>query len=198
MIYETKKMLVVLVLCCGFAGLCRAEEPVGEFNFDDKSQLKRWYSIRKAEVDGKVKFLGQGQEPIFISFLESDGAAGSKGCLKVNIHGLDKLTSLVSWYTGAAIIFKKPIPKGRILVTFMAKSISGAKILSVTRGHGGSSQEIVSITNEWKKYSVVVNSKIAVSYLMFTLVEPTRKVAAGEFLLDNISVKSAEVDQAAK
>ena len=181
-----------------YAGEYHAGKSQGEWNFDNRSQLKLWSSIRRAKVNGKIKFLGQRQKPTFISFLESDGAAGSKGCLKVNIHGLDKLTSLVSWYTGAAIIFKKPIPKGRILVTFMAKSISGAKILSVTRGHGGSSQEIVSLTNEWKKYSVVVNSKIAVSYLMFTLVEPTRKVAAGEFLLDNISVKSSDADQTAK
>lgn len=195
MIYKIKKILTALIILCGFSAIISANELEVGFDFEKINDYKKCRSIRKVKINEKIKLLAQTKKPIFISYLESEGADESKGCLKINISDLDKVASLSSWNIGVGLDLKKSFPKGKVAVTFMAKSISGSKKISITRAFGGGSKETVLLTDKWQKYSVELKNKIPMAMVIFTTLGPNNKAAVGEFLLDNISIKAVKTEK---
>ncbi len=77
-----------------------------------------------------------------------------------------------SQHAGAIYALSKKAPaKQPVAVTFKARSLSGAKFLSVLRTWGGAKPwNSIPITKEWKTYRVVLTSKFEIETITFSLV----------------------------
>lgn len=151
--------------------------------------------MRTSVVDGKT-VKNPDKEANFIGYVADDGAAGTKGCLKVAIKITDNLFKYPT-HVGVFPVLSSTI-KGskespaRVKVSFYAKSLEPTPgCLHIGREIGGSNRRILALTAEWQKFEVELTSEFSVNHILFT---PTNKkgneVVADAVLLDEVSIEA--------
>lgn len=164
-IRRTYQMLLSLLIL-GLAG-CMSHSGPG----NDVVRAIHWTARKPVLADGKIA--DWERAPEFLTWREAtidkDGFLGQ--VLTVNLTG-PFADGAWSQHAGALMILSKEIPKGQpFTVSFKARSISGPKNLTVLRSWGGATPwETISITDEWKEYSVELTSTFPTDTLSFSLV----------------------------
>jgi RHS repeat-associated protein len=124
------------------------------------------------------------------------GAGGSQGALRVVVpaaYPADGYPSpMVPYYAGAMVPLKEELPAGSwIRVAFDGRRVSGSPHVSVHRPFGGSLYGSgVTLTDDWQPHVLLLRLDAPTSSLIFNLHQLGLQYtpAAGEFLLDNLSV----------
>jgi len=126
----------------------------------------------------------------------------SKGALQVTFEGLQKPENQ-SHHTGARAEMNTRLEKNKTyLVTFDARSVSGADVVKISRQWGGSKTDTggAKLSDDWSSHTVRIELAHPTNRLLFSLTTGKPKpgihrVADGVFLLDNITVTETEDQQ---
>ncbi len=141
---------------------------------------------QKLDAKGYVK------APEMISLETKDLPEKAAGALRLTINRLEGF-NYPSHAAGAMCPLSEHIPADRnAAISFWAKSLSGANVLSIFRGGGGGSAT-VALDSGWKKYDIAFNAKDhPVNALVFGLISKDapgiQQLADGECLLTGIKV----------
>ena len=129
----------------------------------------------------------------------------STGALQVTFEGRETPDNQ-SHHTGARAELNTRLEKGKTyLVTFDARSVSGADVVKVARQWGGSKTETggAKLSEDWASHTVRIELAHPTNQLIFSLTSGKPKpgihrVADGVFLLDNITVTETEESRRAQ
>lgn len=183
------QLLVVAHLLC--AGIAHAQ-----FNFilngDFDKTIEPWFG-QTLEVKGDIEKL-VGVTGMLVRETK-DTPDKSAGALKVTIKN-DPSHRSRSHNSGAICKLTGVIPADKtVRVTFFAKSLSGARVLSVHRLWGGGADTAL-IGEKWERLELTVRSSFDTDGFVFSLVPETsagiQELVDGAFLLDNVSVVELE------
>lgn len=180
--------LIGCVMILGRVVPLRAQEENLAKNGAFEEGIETWIPLASQQAE---------KPPVSLAWETKDPAGKSKGALRVVIRDLG-LPEGQFWSinTGAVCPLTKYVLKGTELkVSFDAKAITGSFFLRVTRAWGGASSEAVEISENWKKYEVIVSTDHETPALLFTLVpgatpnpQNVQSCMEGEFLLDNVEI----------
>ncbi|MCX6972614.1 MAG: hypothetical protein NTV93_21025 [Verrucomicrobia bacterium] len=130
----------------------------------------------------------------FISHVATDGAGGSKGCIKITTK-LEEGGGKTPHNTGGWALIEKvpgsPETPCHLKVLFYAKSGDGTTgYLYVGRVNGGGNKHILPISSEWQKFEVEISAPYPTSGIIFCPTDKKGKDAIdGEVLLDEVTVE---------
>ena len=161
-------------------------------NGDFSGGIAGW-SVSKLRHDDKET--RPEKAPDMVAFNDTDGVGRPKGCLRVRLRNVGQ--GYCSWETGAVASFNRSALKGAELkVSFHARSVSGARRLSLRRLMGGGGMEPVTLSEQWQRYEGGWRLGYDTPFIVFALLPPEhvvkQYVQQGEFLLDNVSVEVIE------
>jgi len=157
-------------------------------NGDFEKTIAPWYG-QKLEIKGDLENVVGAPE--LLAHETMDTADKSAGALKVTIKK-DPSHQYRSHNSGAICKLSGIIPAGKAAkVTFAAKSLSGARILSIHRLWGGGSDTAL-LDEKWEKHELTLRSEHDTDGFVFSLVPQSstgiQELTDGDFLLDNVRV----------
>jgi hypothetical protein len=157
-------------------------------NGDFEKTTAPWYGQKLETKEGTEKIV---PAPDMLSHEAKDTLDKSAGALRVTIRKDPKHVHR-SHNSGAVCKLTALIPAEKTAkVRFAAKSLTGARILSVHRLWGGGSDTVL-LDEKWEKHEVTLRSQHDTDALVFSLVPESvtgiQELIDGEFLLDQVSV----------
>lgn len=190
------RTLLLFSLCLAMLGSTLAQAPVMPTNGAFEAGITGWtFQTLDNAVGGKATPV-----PTALSWEQKDTANDPKtgkpsaGALKVTLKDLPP--NVIAHQTGVIGYLGANVKTADsdLLVTFQAKLLDGDGCLQINRTWGGGSCEPITLSKEWKAYTVAIAIGFDTPELVFSLVEPNadnyfpRKVVPGVFLLDNVMV----------
>lgn len=161
---------------------------------DQAMTSSRWNARKPVVADGKI--IRWEAAPDFMEWRKADPVTeGFTGdVLKVNLTG-PFAEGAWSQHAGALFAISQEIPAGQtFVISFKARSLTGAKFLSVLRTWGGSKPwESIPITDQWRDYRVVLTVQSPTDSVTFSLVSKAGRLqpyCAGSFELAEVKIET--------
>ena len=180
--------------CAFFVLLCAAS-----LSGKAEAPLLKWIGQKPKVVDGKIKTWIEA--PGFLQWREAqpekDGFAGR--VLTISLTGPFHKGAWCQ-HAGALLKLKKAVPKNRpFVVTFKARTLSGAPYLQVLRTWGSSRPwRPVKLQPQWKSFRVEKTAVHPTDSITFSLVPKMRRLqpyCAGVFELTDVRVRYSLVEK---